>query len=203
MNFRESLIKEGVNIIGHVISDSANMFYYPQEEQEKLRFQAIKKAFEFHYNYNDFYKTLCEQSGNFKPSDLQVYSDLQHIPLIPIEFFREGKTEHMLTIPAEYKQLELHAEGVAGSESITYRDSYTSEYCINGLNAMFLELLDMRQIKIPSGVFLTPSVRDTPELGILRALVPLNVFFCDQVYAVKGKEFKFEEAAKFIKGNGN
>lgn len=195
---KKFLIEQGVNEIGKVVMDASNMFYYTVDHQQRIKFKAMKKAFEFHYRNNDFYRSYCTTSGNVTPKDLNSYSDLSSIPLIPIEYFKEGKSKVMMSLPQIENQLELHSSGATGNHSVAYRDSVTNEFCIVGLLTMFMELIDMRNIQGAVGLYLTPSVSDAPALGMLRALAILNVFFITQEYIIKGTDFDFKSAVDFL-----
>ena len=198
-NLKKFMIEEGVNAIDKIVMESSSMFYYSIEAQTEMKFNAIKKAFEFHYKHSDFYKTYCRESGNITPDDIQSYNDLSKIPVIPNSFFQEGRSEAMLSLPLEFKQLEFHTEGVQGRHGVAYRDSVSNEYAIIGLHLLFEELMDLRQMGSPAALFLTPSIADAPNLGMLRALAILNSIFTVQTYAMENNQFDFVKASEFIK----
>lgn len=198
-NLKKFLIDEGVQPINQVVMECSSMFYYPADQQTSMKFAAIKKAFEFHYKHNAFYQNYCKQMGNITPELIQTFEDLHKIPVLPTSFFQEGKSEAMLTLPIEYKQLEFHAEGVRGRHGVAYRDSVSNEYAIIGLYLLFEEIMDLRQMGSPAALFLTPSIVDAPNLGMLRALAILNSIFTVQEYAMDNGQLNFVKAAEFLK----
>lgn len=203
MELKKWMISEGVNKIGEFVNDCSYMFYYDTEKQKLKKLEAIKIAFNFHYKNNDFYRNFCKQSGNFTPSDLVDYSDIRKIPLLPASFFKEGKSEKLMSLPMKYKQLEFHTSGVGGSHSTVYRDSITNELSNSGLYHTFFELLDMRYDTSPVIIYFTPSILEAPNLGMLRALSILGSVYADRIYAVENNQFKFKEASDYIaKWNG-
>ena len=198
-NLKKFFVDEGLNVINHIVMESSSMFYYSIENQTVMKFKAIKKAFEFHYKYNDFYRTYCKESGNITPDNILTFNDLPKIPVIPNNLFKAGKVDAMLTLPLEYKQLEFHTEGVQGYHGLAYRDSVSNEYAIIGLYLLYVELMDLRKVGSPAALFLTPSLADAPNLGMLRALAVLNSIFTAQAYAMENNQFNFDLAIKFIK----
>lgn len=57
------------------------LFNVPQAEAEKLRFNAIKYAFQHHYDNCSYYHNLCKKM-EIKPDDINSQSDFSKIPLI-------------------------------------------------------------------------------------------------------------------------
>lgn len=58
------------------------------DKVEELQFKAIKYSFKHHYENNGFYRKFCKEN-NIKPDDIKEISDLEKIPLIPDNFFKE------------------------------------------------------------------------------------------------------------------
>lgn len=197
-HLKKLMIREGINDVSRLAMECSNMFYYSVEEQNKLKYKAIKAAFDFHYKYNDFYNAYCKEAG-FSSDNLNSYADIPNIPLIPIDFFKENKSDVMLSLPMKHKQLEFHSSGTSGNHSVAYRDSISNEHAIVGLFNLYMELLDMRTYASPAGLFLTPSLTSAPNLGMLRALSIMNSFMATQTYIIEGNEFNFKKAVDFIK----
>ena len=65
-----------------------NLFEVTPKEAEKMRFKAIKYAFNHHYENNSLYKNFCRDS-NISPDDIKTGDDLTKIPLIPDKFFKD------------------------------------------------------------------------------------------------------------------
>ncbi len=63
-------------------------FRVPLEEAKKLQFDAIKYQFKRHFEQNKMYHKFCKDS-NINPDDIKKFEDLEKIPLIPNEFYKE------------------------------------------------------------------------------------------------------------------
>lgn len=57
------------------------IFDIPKEKAERLRFKAVKYAFNHHYSKNPFYHRFCKEL-DVKPDDIRNESDFLEIPLI-------------------------------------------------------------------------------------------------------------------------
>lgn len=201
-NLKKWLIDKDINDIGKILSETSSMFYYSLDQQRNMRLNAIKKAFKFHYDNNAFYHEYCVKQG-VSPIDINKYDDLYNIPLIPVEYFEQGYSKEIMTLPYNYKQLEFHETGILGQHAVAYRDSVTNEYSIIGLSQMFMELFDMRLDVSPIVVYFTPSLLEAPNLGMLRALSILGSMYAASVYAIDGKNLKFKEIFDYIVANKN
>ena len=63
-------------------------FRVPLKEGKELQFNAIKYQFKNHYENNNMYNSFCKQM-NIAPSDIKKYDDIEKIPLIPGEFYKD------------------------------------------------------------------------------------------------------------------
>ncbi|PNX48676.1 MAG: hypothetical protein BV457_03225 [Thermoplasmata archaeon M9B1D] len=63
-------------------------FRVPIKEGKELQFNAIKYQFKNHYENNNMYNSFCKQM-NITPSDIKTYDDIEKIPLIPGEFYKD------------------------------------------------------------------------------------------------------------------
>ncbi len=63
-------------------------FKTPKKEADKLRFNAINYQFKNHYENNKFYHEFCKEK-KVKPEDIKNLEDLEKIPLIPGEFYKD------------------------------------------------------------------------------------------------------------------
>ncbi len=201
-NIKKWMIDEGVNEIGRIVNDSSYMFYYSPEKQRQIKFTAIKKAFEFHFANNKFYNDFCKNNSGITPSEITQYDDIHSIPLIPISYFEQGKSESMMTVPYKFKQLEFHTSGIGGQHTVAFRDSISNEHATVGLSQMFMELFDMRFEASPAVVYFTPSILEAPNLGMLRALSILGSTYAGCMHAVEKNEFKFREVYDYINSLG-
>lgn len=63
------------------------IFDIPKEKAERLRFKAVKYAFNHHHSKNPFYHRFCKEL-DVKPDDIRNESDFLEIPLISDIFFK-------------------------------------------------------------------------------------------------------------------
>jgi phenylacetate-coenzyme A ligase PaaK-like adenylate-forming protein len=63
-------------------------FNVPLNEGKKLQFDAIKYQFKNHYENNKMYHEFCKEM-KITPSDIKKQEDLEKIPLIPGEFYKD------------------------------------------------------------------------------------------------------------------
>ncbi len=63
-------------------------FKVPLKEGKELQFNAIKFQLKNHYENNKMYHNFCKEQ-NFTPDKLKTYEDLEKIPLIPGEFYKD------------------------------------------------------------------------------------------------------------------
>ena len=66
----------------------ADPFRVPVEEADSLRFKAIKYQFSRHFEKNRIYRRYCRQN-NIMPDDIRSIDDLDRVPLIPTDFFKD------------------------------------------------------------------------------------------------------------------
>ncbi len=70
-----------------------DFFKTPVKKAKELKFNAIKFQFKNHYENNKMYHGFCKEM-KVKPQDIKNHDDLEKIPLIPGEFYKdypEGK----------------------------------------------------------------------------------------------------------------
>mgnify|MGYP006283103629 CR=1 FL=1 len=65
-----------------------DLFKVPKKEAEKLQFDAIKYQFKNHYENNKMYHGFCKEM-NFGPENIKRFEDLEKIPLVPGEFYKD------------------------------------------------------------------------------------------------------------------
>ncbi|MEF8847680.1 MAG: hypothetical protein V5A68_00915 [Candidatus Thermoplasmatota archaeon] len=65
-----------------------NLFDVPNDKAKKLQFNAIKYQFKNHFKNNRIYHGFCKEK-DFSPDDLKSYEDLEKIPLLPADFFKD------------------------------------------------------------------------------------------------------------------
>jgi hypothetical protein len=65
-----------------------DLFKVPLNEAKELQFNAIKYQFKRHFEQNKMYHTFCKDM-KVVPDDIKIYDDLEKIPLIPNEFYKD------------------------------------------------------------------------------------------------------------------
>jgi len=65
-----------------------DLFRIPLKEAEKLQFKALKYQFKNQYENNKMYHGFCKEVKK-TPDDIKNYDDLEKIPLIPGEFYKD------------------------------------------------------------------------------------------------------------------
>ena len=65
-----------------------DLFKVPLKEAKDLQFGAIKYQFKRHYEQNKTYNSFCKEM-KVNPDDIKNYGDLEKIPLIPSEFYKD------------------------------------------------------------------------------------------------------------------
>ena len=64
-----------------------DIYNVPEEKAKKLRENAIRYSFKYHYEKNYFYHAYCKEMG-VKPDDMKTEEDFNKIPLVPDTFFK-------------------------------------------------------------------------------------------------------------------
>jgi len=174
---------------------SPYLFYSPKEEQNKIKYEVIKKAFSHHYDNNGYYKALCTES-NVSPEDIQGPEDLNKIPLIPISYFKKPDSHVLLTSPIDKIEYEMRSTGTSGVPSVSRRDYDT---CNNA--ALTLLSLYRNFFQISKGVclYFCPSPYEMPEMGMVKALNILNCALDRSEFVVENMRFDSEKALKLLK----
>jgi phenylacetate-coenzyme A ligase PaaK-like adenylate-forming protein len=65
-----------------------NLYCIPLKEAKELQFKAIKYQFKNQFENNKMYHGFCKEM-NKSPSDIKKYEDLEKIPLVPSEFYKD------------------------------------------------------------------------------------------------------------------
>jgi long-chain-fatty-acid---luciferin-component ligase len=150
---RETIIpKESWTPVDEMLFGVENPLDIPEEKASYLRFNAIKYAFNYHYNNNLYYHRLCCQQG-VTPDDINDESDFAKIPKIYDDFFKSyngmesnelynwlRKTstadlpslnfdtkctpdELITTVENEIDGSVMHSSGTSGKFSVIFRDN--------------------------------------------------------------------------------
>ncbi|RCX16518.1 long-chain-fatty-acid---luciferin-component ligase [Anaerobacterium chartisolvens] len=180
---------------------SPYLFHCEKGEQDKIKFEVIQKSFHYHYEKNDYYRSLCEVSG-ISPEDIQGIGDFHKIPLIPIRSFKqqEQETQYLLSVPLKTIEHELRSSGTSGTPSVARRDydTYTiAQMLYIGTYREFL-FRDFPTGGKSAGVYLVPSPAEVPDMGMIKGFTLLNFALHTCGYAVENMKLNCEKAVKFL-----
>ena len=67
--------KEPWNLVEMALYSVEDIYDVPKDEAEKLRFEAIKHSFIYHYTKSPFYGGYCRDNG-VSPGDIRTAEDL-------------------------------------------------------------------------------------------------------------------------------
>jgi len=102
------------------LSATPKLWHMDQKKLEDLKFEAIKYAFNYHYNNCEFYRRYCSDYGNVKPGDIHSVEDvLEKIPQIPVEAFKKTMIS---SIPKNRIHTVVTTSGTSGNYSYLPRD---------------------------------------------------------------------------------
>ncbi len=80
--------KKSWSPVENAVYGPKDFFKTPKSKAEELRFNAIKYQFKNHYSNNKMYNGFCKEM-KIKPEDIKTYEDLEKIPLVPGEFYKD------------------------------------------------------------------------------------------------------------------
>ena len=162
---------------------SSHLLRCPKEERDKVVLDLIQKNLNYHYEKNEYYRRLCEES-HVLPSDIRGVDDFIKIPLIPVKFFKQPDPDarYLLSFPAEEVASEIRSSGTGGVQSIARRDYDT---VINVIMLYTMLYADLLRIKNGAGLFLCPSFEEMPKMGMVITFNFLNIALNTRAYAVE------------------
>lgn len=177
-----------------LIIDGSSAYHYSKSKQDEMKIQAIKNSAIFHYQKNDYFRHLCEQK-NFNPDDICSLEDLTNIPLIPQTYFKKDNRNILFSFPLDDTVIKIQSSGTSGHQSITYREMLSLRNISYGFQETFIEIFGLIE---GACLFLTPSIAQAPNLGMLRTLGLLNTYLHTQFYAIDGTNVNFDQAVEFL-----
>ena len=150
----------------------------PIEQVNKYKGQVIADNFKIHYENNEFYRNMCDKK-QITPEDIKGFDDLNKIPLIPIQSFKQRDSHLLLTSKLNEIEYEMRSTGTSGIPSVARRDRFTVDSALESVIATYREFF---QISRGMGLFLFPPTEEMPEMGMVKAL---NIFLPDYLMEVK------------------
>ena len=83
--------KEAWTPVDDALYTPPDLFRIPLKEAYEMQLKSIKYTFLHQYTNNKFYQNFCKER-NFSPEDIKTLDDLDKIPLIPDNFFKDYPT---------------------------------------------------------------------------------------------------------------
>lgn len=118
-----------------------NPYKIKLKELENRRYKAIKQAFTFHYQNCRSYNKYCD-TYNIKPDDLKDFSDVQKVPILPINTFKENY-ELLLSVPEENIVVIARSSGTSGKPSQVPKDGITLDRAVKSLISSLKHVVGM------------------------------------------------------------
>lgn len=189
------------NSLGKIIMGTY-LYYSDKEEQDRVKFDLIKEKFNYHYENNEYYHRLCDES-NVIPEDIQNVDDLIKIPLIPMNTFKqpEEESKYLLSVPLDKIEKEMRSSGTSGTASVARRDFDT--YTVQQLATM----MTYREFIIKNtgletkraGLYLVPSPADVNDMGMIKGFTLFDFALCTHEFAVENMTLNSEKALACLK----
>lgn len=177
-----------------IIGNVSEVFRLPAEEQKGLKLELLRQNFAHHYEKNSFFRAQCEQIG-LDAYDLEEFQDLARIPLIPMRNFKSPSSHVLLSIPLTDVELEIKSTGTSGIPSVARRDAKTLDRVTMGLVGLYR---DFFRISRGAGLFLAPTLAESPEMGMVKVLNIFCGFLTDYSFLVQDYSFYPEDAVKYL-----
>lgn len=186
------LQEAGLDPVKVALSSVEQLYKMPDMQLLEFKKDLIQKAFEFHYQNNEFYRLSCQEKG-ISPEDIKTVDDLKAVPLIPIDLFKANDNHKLLSKSLKTIELEMRSTGTSGIPSVSRRCSDTVDNAILGIYSMYREFL---KISKGAGLYLCPSTEEIPEMGMIKALNLLAGLLDTHKFMVKNETFVPEDAVE-------
>lgn len=154
---------------------------------------AVRSAFAYHHERNDFYRAQC---GGVSPADIRDYRDLHRIPLLPVGMFKQAGAQVLLTAGLADIETEIRSTGTGGVPSVARRDALTTTRASIGIMGGYRDFFGISQ---GAGLFLCPSTAEVPEMGMVKVFNLLTGMLDDHRYLVRGYSFDPAEALALLR----
>lgn len=162
----------------------------PAAETRTSLTDVLRKAFEYHFQRNGFYRAQCDAAG-VTPADIRDYDDLHRIPLLPVGMFKQTGAHVLLTSGLQDIEMEIRSTGTGGVPSVARRDTLTVTRASVGLLGCYRDFFG---ISHGAGLFLCPSTAEVPEMGMVKVFNLLTGLLDDHSYLVRDYSFRPDEA---------
>ena len=184
----------GLSPVKSMIGSTQEIFKKPYEEVEKLRGEVIADNFRYHYENNEFYRSVCKEKG-ITPDDIQGIDDLIKIPLIPVKTFKQPDSHVLMTAKLSEVEFEMRSTGTSGIPSVSRRDEFSMTTAVLACYAMYREFF---RIFRGMALFLFPPTDEMPEMGMVKALNMFAGLLDGSTNLVKHVTFNPAEAVELL-----
>lgn len=182
-----------------VIGSLREVMRLPGAEQQRITLELLQQNILHHYGSNAFFRAQCDAVA-FDPYAVDQLEDLLKLPLIPMKTFKSPNSHVLLSVPLTDIELEIKSTGTSGIPSVTRRDSRTVDRAAMAMLALYREFFAFSR---GSGVFLAPSLAESPEMGMVKALNIFCGLLSEAKYLVKDYAFYPEDALEALKAAAN
>ncbi len=166
----------------------------PRAQWRQSLIDAVRAAFEYHYEKNAFYRAQCD---GLSPADIRGYGDLHKIPLLPVGMFKQTGAHVLLTAGLADIETEIRSTGTSGLPSVARRDALTTTRASVGILGGYRDFFGISK---GAGLFLCPSTAEVPEMGMVKVFNLMTAMLDDHRYLVRDYSFDPEEALEYLRG---
>jgi long-chain-fatty-acid---luciferin-component ligase len=170
-----------------LVFQEEKVFELPENLQIQLCESFIKEAFEYHYKTCESYKLYCNYF-NISPADINSYTDLSKIPLIPTSVF---KRRQLLSCHQDEIEKRCLSSGTQGGKSIILRDRLSLERFLGTVKVMY-QMAPDSGIKHPFLYVLSPDAEEAGDLWFAYVLSMVEIMYPAKFY-VRDSVFKERE----------
>lgn len=194
MSIAQQIQDLGLNPLNTLVGSMHELYNMPFDLVNEYKGSVIASSFKYHYENNEFYKDLCGKK-QITPEDIKGFEDLNKIPLIPVQSFKQRDSHLLLTSKLNEIEYEMRSTGTSGIPSVSRRDRFTVDSALESVIATYREFF---QISRGMGLFLFPSSEEMPEMGMVKALNVFSGMLDGSVNVVRRITFNPEKAIDLL-----
>lgn len=186
----QEIKKQSDDPIKWSVSNVDYLYTLPLEQQNEFKLHLIRDAFQYHFENNAYYREQCELKG-IRPENIETFSDLIKIPVIPVSTFKSADSHRLLSKPLSSIEHEMRSTGTSGIPSVARRCNETMDNLVIGLYSQYRSMFSLSS---GAGLCLCPSTEEIPEMGMVKAFSFLAGLLDTHRFMVKEERFLPEEA---------
>lgn len=192
---RHMKVETLMHSLNEMLGDPAKTYRQSAECWSSSLVEAIRKSAMEHANRNGFFKAQCD-AIDLDPSAIADIGDFRRIPLIPVSMFKRPDAHLLLTCPLSEIENEIRSTGTSGIPSVARRDGRTLTRVLLAVTGIYREFLGLSG---GTGIFLSPSTAEAPEMGMVKVFNILNGIFDKRLNLVENYTFDPGAAADLIR----